>query len=542
MKKIFYFIAFFAMVSAASSCTDNLAPQTNESSERYITATFAASPTKTTLGDDLTPRWAAGDEIWVSDGANSGKVTLTAGDIAEGASRCSFLLPEGVVDSPIYAVYPYNAAKGEINNKKQIVIIIPETQDGSFKSANICAASTDGNTLSFYNATAIFRINAGQTGVKSVTITSADASLSGEVGASFNTDGVYLEENGENGGTVKVSSETALETYYIAAAAFPEQTPFRLDFEFAKSEMQVAYKSKSSASLAVNNFYTIDITGYTFSYPEFVDLGLSSGLKWAFKNLGASAPQEAGNYYAWGSTDVVYSSLSGNTFTFNDSKPSSDAYANVSWDKSKGWAWENCPWTNGTYSDTNWKVFTKYTTSSNYCYGDSPDSKDVLECDDDAAYQIDNSWEMPTKADFNELCGGCYLVWCDGSTKQYNGTTVPGYVVFKNKGSEAGTLAYGNTECNSNYCLGTSESPTTDVHIFLPAAGYGSGSELTEASSHGAYWSTEFYKDGCCWGYHLYFGDSEFDTSHYKDRRYGMPIRPVKGFYSPSAEPLIPLG
>ena len=33
---------------------------------------------------------------------------------------------------------------------------------------------------------------------------------------------------------------------------------------------------------------------------EYVDLGLPSGLKWATCNVGATAPEEYGNYYAWG--------------------------------------------------------------------------------------------------------------------------------------------------------------------------------------------------------------------------------------------------
>ena len=35
---------------------------------------------------------------------------------------------------------------------------------------------------------------------------------------------------------------------------------------------------------------------------EYVDLGLPSGLKWATCNVGASKPEEYGNYYAWGET------------------------------------------------------------------------------------------------------------------------------------------------------------------------------------------------------------------------------------------------
>jgi len=33
-----------------------------------------------------------------------------------------------------------------------------------------------------------------------------------------------------------------------------------------------------------------------------IDLGLPSGTKWACCNVGASAPEEFGNYYAWGET------------------------------------------------------------------------------------------------------------------------------------------------------------------------------------------------------------------------------------------------
>ena len=35
---------------------------------------------------------------------------------------------------------------------------------------------------------------------------------------------------------------------------------------------------------------------------EYVDLGLPSGTKWAACNLGATKPEEYGDYYAWGET------------------------------------------------------------------------------------------------------------------------------------------------------------------------------------------------------------------------------------------------
>lgn len=37
---------------------------------------------------------------------------------------------------------------------------------------------------------------------------------------------------------------------------------------------------------------------------EYVDLGLPSGLKWATCNVGASTPEEYGDYYAWGEIET----------------------------------------------------------------------------------------------------------------------------------------------------------------------------------------------------------------------------------------------
>ena len=38
----------------------------------------------------------------------------------------------------------------------------------------------------------------------------------------------------------------------------------------------------------------------------WVDLGLPSGLKWASCNVGANAPEEYGDYFAWGETEPYY--------------------------------------------------------------------------------------------------------------------------------------------------------------------------------------------------------------------------------------------
>lgn len=54
------------------------------------------------------------------------------------------------------------------------------------------------------------------------------------------------------------------------------------------------------------------------NHPHMIDLGLPSGTKWACCNVGASTPEQYGNYYAWGETqpksvynDVTYSYYTG---------------------------------------------------------------------------------------------------------------------------------------------------------------------------------------------------------------------------------------
>ncbi len=54
-----------------------------------------------------------------------------------------------------------------------------------------------------------------------------------------------------------------------------------------------------------------DVDSISFTAPavsienghEYVDLGLPSGTKWATCNVGATSPEEYGDYYAWGETE-----------------------------------------------------------------------------------------------------------------------------------------------------------------------------------------------------------------------------------------------
>lgn len=127
--------------------------------------------------------------------------------------------------------------------------------------------------------------------------------------------------------------------------------------------------------------------------PKAVDLGLPSGIKWASFNLGASSPEEYGNYFAWGETDPK---------------------SNYSW---------------STYKFGNSAAFTKYNTKSD---NGTVDNITVLEPEDDAAHVIlDDSWRMPTDEEWTELRNNC--TWT--RVTDYNGSGINGELVTATNGN-----------------------------------------------------------------------------------------------------------
>ncbi len=100
--------------------------------------------------------------------------------------------------------------------------------------------------------------------------------------------------------------------------------------------------------------------------PEYVDLGLPSGLKWATCNVGATTPEEYGDYFAWGEVEPK------TTYNLD------------------------------TYKYYDGSNFTKYTGSD----------KTVLDSEDDAATaNWGGAWRMPTKAEQDELRTKCKWDW-----------------------------------------------------------------------------------------------------------------------------------
>lgn len=204
----------------------------------------------------------------------------------------------------------------------------------------------------------------------------------------------------------------------------------------------------------------IVVTGRPIVY-EYVDLGLS--VYWATFNVGATKPEEYGDYYAWGETETK-----------------------------TDYSWESYKWCNGSEN-----TLTKYCNNSEYGYNGYTDDKSVLDSEDDVAHvKWGGNWRMPTRVEIEELTNNC----------SWTRENVGGVDGFKITGPN------GNS-------------------IFIPAAGYYSGTEWIEAEYYenghdGDFWSStpgDDYKS-----YFVYFltGTGGKGVAPY-DRYRGWSVRPV---------------
>ena len=175
---------------------------------------------------------------------------------------------------------------------------------------------------------------------------------------------------------------------------------------------------------------------------KYVEMG--DGLKWATCNVGASKPEDYGDYFAWGETAAK-----------------------------TDYSWATYKWMQSGQSA--WKYITKYTFADGKTEGiwydgetfkgdngDGVEHKELASydyADDVARYNWDGSWRIPTDAEWTWLRENCTWSWK---------TTSDGY-------ANNGMLVTSKVSGYEGNC------------IFLPAAGYRLGTSLNLAGSNGYY-------------------------------------------------------
>ena len=197
----------------------------------------------------------------------------------------------------------------------------------------------------------------------------------------------------------------------------------------------------------------------------YVDLGLPSGTLWATCNIGATTPEDYGDYFAWGETEG-----------YNDGKTYFD--------------WNTYKWCKGSQS-----TMTKYCTNSSSGYNGFTEDKTELDLEDDAAYvNWGPAWRMPSYEQFVELYRNTTTEWT--TQNGVNGRKIT--------------------------------SKTNGNSIFLPAAGSPDSGSLGSAGSEGYYWSRSLRASNPNDAWYLYFGLSGIGAADISNRYYGQSVRPVR--------------
>lgn len=197
-----------------------------------------------------------------------------------------------------------------------------------------------------------------------------------------------------------------------------------------------------------------------------VDLGLSSGTKWANMNIGATSEEDYGDYFAWAATEPWYSSKDPLTWKTG---------------KEAGYVEANTPFYDETNNNWEW-----WTTQNPL--GDEKDAANV---------NWSNGWKMPTQADFAELL---------------EKTTVRVYLGSNFYKGVHGIML---------------TSKLNGKSIFLPAAGYRNSTDLKQAGARGYYLSKTNVKDKYTTCYLFYEGGSPIVKDD-GNRGNGYTIRAVK--------------
>lgn len=233
-------------------------------------------------------------------------------------------------------------------------------------------------------------------------------------------------------------------------------------------------KEVSGKTLQAGKIYPINLIAKE-AEPEVqaVDLGLS--VKWANMNLGAKSETDKGLMFAWGET-VGYSfsnsDYNGHKFDWNNYKFGEEQNLN------------------------------KYVNK--HYYNSVVDSKTILEAEDDAVTkEYANSWRMPTKEEFEELCTSNKIKSRE-YVENYKDSGVDGWLITANNGNS----------------------------IFMPFAGkYEYTLKGNVWGDGGFYWTSTLSSDTPSKAYYANLIRSNWAAYTVYDglmRYYGMSIRGVK--------------
>lgn len=486
MKTIFKLIPLVS-VAVFGACNDIIESAEAISipeKEIVLTATReGVNPgTKSFRLDDGSVWWSPAEEVSVFYGSGSSggsKFVSMNTAIAETVELQGSVQMAGS-GKDFWAVYPYSEENSCDGNS--ITTVIPDQQtgvEGNFSNdAFPTVAKSSSLSLAFWNICGGVKFFVSRSDIKSVTFKgNNNEPLAGKVSVSFGTDGTpVVQEVIDAKAQVTIFAPNGAfkvgKYYYVTLLPAELKSGFTMILQTENTRGIVssnkAQKIKRSSFGVLKNIDS-NVSEWESTIDEPVDLGLS--VKWATYNVGASKPEEYGDYFAWGETKQ---------------KPY--------------YAWSTYKFKQGMQGTEDKGPFSKYVTNSIYGTYGAVDNKTILDLEDDVANAAwGRPWRMPSKDEMIELFDNCTSLWCDN----YNDTGIAGFILTSN------ITGY------------------TDKSIFLPAAGFMLGNRPMDVGSRCYYLTSSlspWRPSRVCYAGYGGLGDMQ-------DRCYGHPVRPVYGEY-----------
>lgn len=394
-----------AAVLVASCSTKEIDIQTPLQDDVIFYATFeqpAEEGTRVYANEDLLLRWTADDRVSIFNKITYNqqyKFTGETGDYEGGFNKIGD--PEFITGDEIphvVSVYPFQRLT-RVSAEEVITVTLPSEQSYAQNSfglgANTMVSVSSGNLLKYRNVGGYLMLKLYGEGVSVSSITlkgNNGEKIAGDATVTMPLNGTPTAVMAEDATTEitltcpepvalgATAEESSPFWFVIPPVNFSEGFTITVNVSAGGVFRQSTTKSVTIDRNILSKMAPIEVV--PIFIPEAVDLGLPSGLKWASFNLGATKPEEFGDYYAWGET-----------------MPKED------------YSLSSYKWCKGGY-DKLTKYCTDAPNSPNGGYNGFLDNKTVLDPEDDAAYvNLGGKWRMPTYEECNELRENCTWTW-----------------------------------------------------------------------------------------------------------------------------------
>ena len=356
MKKVFGIAALLLALAACNKIEteSQVADKTGgiPFSATVSLANNAATRALAESGSTITATWAEGETVALIHNGIGDEMTVRS--VSGGFATITGTITGSPADGdPVTIIYPASAADGTTGNIKTDLLY---AQNGLLTGEGSISESFDAR-----KGSGTLKVDGTATLDRSVSLTNQFAIFKFTVRGADGTTVISAKPLTITIGTQDyvITPASATDVLYAALPAVSEE---KVSFDATDGSDRTYTCANLNVSFEAGKYYQS-----TLKMREYVDLGIVVGgkkIKWATCNVGASKPEDYGDYFAWGETSG-----------YNSGKT-------------------NFSWT--TYFDTSdggW-TFTKY----------AMDKKTVLDFEDDAARASwGGSWRMPTHAEMKAL-------------------------------------------------------------------------------------------------------------------------------------------